>query len=69
MIGARFHSCYMVDVSGICKECQKPFKKRLTRGAARRLKHKLCGSYRCKLAHLNKQHKEREERAKRRAQG
>lgn len=64
MIGARFATAHMTEVSGPCDICAKPVTKRLPNGTAKRLKHLLCGGYRCKLALANKMHRERNARLK-----
>lgn len=50
MIGSRFASCHMTEVSGKCVMCPKMVTKKLPRGTAKKLKYLLCGGYRCKMA-------------------
>jgi hypothetical protein len=59
MIGSRSISCYMTEVSGKCVICAKPVEKKLPCGTARRVKHLLCGGYRCKIALAAKLGRER----------
>lgn len=67
MIGARFTSCHMVDVSGICAGCSKPVTKKVPAHIARRTKDLVHDSYECKRQLSIRKGKERYARGKARA--
>jgi hypothetical protein len=56
-IQTMFNNCRVVEVSGPCDICGKEFSRRVPAGVARRTKHKLCDSYKCKMDHAIKMNK------------